>query len=259
MKYRFIDADLVDRFYGPALFEAVMKAVEEDAADNTLLFWRPTKPAVYIGYHQLVSEDINVDACRRMKIPIIRRILGGGTGFCDRNVLIYNIIFREDSEAMPHGPRNVYMFTLQGLVEALYSFGIRDVEIEEERYGVYANGRKISGSGQLTSRGVVNTSGSFLVDFDVGTMSKLLKNPVKNLKKGVEKPEDGITWLRNEIPDVTVDDARKALREGFEKILGKTFDGGLSSYEGELADELKGKYLEEDWIYRADLRKKRRR
>ncbi|RLI96034.1 MAG: hypothetical protein DRO92_00465, partial [Candidatus Altiarchaeales archaeon] len=170
MKFRFIDVDIVDSIYGVALFEAIMKSVENGIVEDTILFWRPSKPAVYIGYHQLVHEEVNVDICKKRDIPIVRRILGGGTGYSDRNQIIYNIIFREDNPIIPYGPRNVYRFILKGVVEALYGIGIRNVEIDEERFGVYVNGKKISGSGQLTSNGVVNSGGSFLIDFDFKTM-----------------------------------------------------------------------------------------
>ncbi len=258
MKFRFIDVDIVDSIYGVALFEAIMKSVENGIVEDTILFWRPSKPAVYIGYHQLVHEEVNVDICKKRDIPIVRRILGGGTGYSDRNQIIYNIIFREDNPIIPYGPRNVYRFILKGVVEALYGIGIRNVEIDEERFGVYVNGKKISGSGQLTSNGVVNSGGSFLIDFDFKTMKKILKNPVKNLKGDVENPEDGITYLKREVRDIKMEDAKKALRNGFEKILGRSHDGILSKYEKELADKLMDKYLDEKWIFRADIRNQKR-
>lgn len=258
MKWRFVDLDKVDNVIGAAIFEAIMKARGRDLVDDTVLFWRPSKPAVYIGYHQRAYEDLYVDVCRRMNIPIVRRILGGGTGYCDENQLIYNIIFKENTE-LPYGPRNVYRFVLGGVAEALHILGIGDVDVDEERFSVYANGRKISGSGQLTSNGVVNSSGSFLIDFNFKAMNKLLRDPVKNLRKGIEKPEDGMTSLKREVGGVSVDEAKKALRQGFEKILGRSCDGGLIPYERDLAGRLRGKYLEDDWIFRADMREARRK
>lgn len=259
MRWRFIDLDGIDSILGTATFDAVMNARSNDLVEDTILFWRPSKPAVYIGYHQLAYEDIYVDICKERRIPIIRRILGGGTGYCDENQIIYNIIFREDNSKVPYGPRNVYKFILRGVVEALYTLGINDVSIDEKRFGVYANGKKISGSGQLTSQGVVNASGSFLIDFDFKTMCELLKDPVKNLKEGVDKPEDGMTYLKKEIEGITIDEAKTALRKGFEKILGKAYNGNLTPHESELAEKLREKYLRKEWVFRADIRKERRK
>lgn len=259
MKWRFIDLGEVDGILGVAIFEAIMEAIKKDMVDDTILFWRPSKPAIYIGYHQRAYEDVHVDICNRRGIPVIRRTLGGGTGYSDRNQIIYNIIFREDNPEIPHGPGNVYMFVLGGVVEALHALGVNDVSIDETRFGVYANGKKISGSGQLTSQGVVNAGGSFLVDFDFKTMGELLRDPVKNLKEGVDKPEDGMTYLKKEVGGITIDEAKTALRKGFEEILGESYDGALSGYESELAGKLRGKYLRNEWIFRADIRDERRR
>ena len=160
---------------------------------------------------------------------------------------------------MPYGPRKVYLFVLQGVVNALKILGIKEVGIDERRYSVYANGRKISGSGQLTSKGVVNISGSFLVDFNIKAMSEVLKDPVKNLKPGVEKPGDGLTCLKNEVPGVTMEEAKEALKKGFQEILGPMNEEKLTEYEIELAEELKNKYVDRGWIYRADLRAEKRK
>lgn len=259
MNWRFIDLDLADAHRAPAIFEAVMEARGKDLVGDTILFWRPSRPAVYIGFHQLALEDIEVEACARDGVPVIRRILGGGTGYCDPGQLIYNVIYSEDNTIIPRGPRNVYKFLLRGVLEALSILGLGDAEIEEERYGVYLKGRKISGSGQLTSNGVVNSSGSFLVDFDYDSMKKYLKDPVKNLRQGVLRPEDGMICLSEEICDIGIDQAGAALRKGFEKILGKSLDSCLTTPELERADQLLAKYKSDEWTYRADNRLKMRK
>lgn len=258
MKWRFIDLGESEPAYPAAVFEAVMEAISAGLAGDTILFWRPSSPAVYVGYHELVREDVDLDACAELKIPVIRRILGGGPGYCDRNQVIYNVIFKEDSPGMPYGPGNVYRLVLKGLVEALSILGISGARMEERRFGVYVNGKKISGSGQLTAKGVVNASGSFLVDFDYASMKKALKDPVKNLPEGIKEPEDGMTSLRRELDGITIGEAKQALRKGFEEVLGSSYDAALSAREKELASALMEKYLSHEWTFRADIRMRRR-
>jgi lipoate-protein ligase A len=259
MTWRYVDLGMVDSLFGPAAFEAIMEAREKDMVPDTFLFWRPKKPAVYVGYHQLVNEDINVTACNAAGVPIIRRILGGGTGYCDPGQIIYNVIFKEDCAGLPCGPRGVYAVVLGGVVEALKTLGIRDARIDTERFSVYANGKKISGSGQLTSNGIVNSSGSFLVDYNYSEMSKYLKDPVKNLKKGVILPEDGMTCLRRETGNNSIEEAAKALLDGLEKALGPAKTGRLTKDELSIAQGLLPKYGSCEWTFRADIRKEKRR
>lgn len=259
MKWRFVDLGAVDPYYGPAAFEAVMDACSKGLAPDTIMFWRPNKPAVYVGYHQLVCADVNVEKCREMGVPIVRRVLGGGSGFCDTNQIIYNVIYKEGRCGMPVGPRGVYRVVLGGLVAALRLLGIQDAEIDEERFSVYANGKKISGSGQLTSGGVVNSSGSFLVDFDCDEMSKFLKDPVKNLKEGVRRPEDGLTSIRRETGRAGMQEVMAALLSGLEGALGAAERGELTVWEVSAAQGLIAKYRSHEWLYRADDRNRRRR
>jgi len=259
MKWRFIDLDVVDPFYGPAAFEAVMDARAGNAVPDTILFWRPSRPAVYVGYHQFVREDVRVDVCRAAGVPIVRRILGGGAGYCDSDQIIYNVIFREGRKGIPRGPRGVYEMVLSGVVSALKTMGIDDACIEGERFGVYAQGKKISGSGQLTSKGVVNSSGSFLVGFDFEEMSKYLTDPVKNLKKGVLRPVDGLTCLRREKGAISVEEAACALLDGFTGVLGPAERGTLSRWELHAVEGLLLKYMSDEWTFRADDRRDMRK
>ncbi len=252
-EWRFVDLGCVDCFYGPAAFEAVMDARAMDMVSDTILFWRPNKPAVYVGYHQSVYEDIDVDSCRASGVPIIRRTLGGGAGYCDSGQILYNVIFKEGA-GLPYGPKGVYCLVLGGVIEALKLLGIDDSCIDENRFSVYARGKKISGSGQLSSRGVVNSGGSFLVDFNYSEMSKYLKDPVKNLRKDVMVPQDGLTCLRREIGKIGVEKAGKALRAGFEKVFGPATTGSLTGCELKAAEGLRDKYLSSEWTFRADMR-----
>jgi lipoate-protein ligase A len=260
MKWRFIDLDLVDPHLGPAVFEAVMETRQKNLAADTVLFWRPNKPAVYVGYHQYVLEDINVEACRKDNLPIVRRTLGGGTGYCDQNQIIYNLIFSPSERGIPQSPKEIYHYALKGLIDALHNIGISDAVIDETRYSVYANGKKISGSGQLSTNGITDSSGSFLVDFDYEKMSKYLTNPVKNLKPGIKNPADGLTSLNRELNrKVSIEEAKTELRKGFDKALGKSTDCFLTEYELSKAEDLKPRYFTEEWTFRADERRKRRK
>lgn len=147
---------------------------------------------------------------------------------------------------------------LGGVIAALGMLGIKDLGIDEERFSVYANGKKISGSGQLSSNGVVNCGGSFLVDFNYSELSKYLKDPVKNLRKGVTRPEDGLTCLCRETGKISVEEAGIALMTGFEKALGPLKPGKLTEHERSIAQMLIPKYRSDEWTFRADIRKEKR-
>jgi lipoate-protein ligase A len=256
--WRFLDIDKIDCFYSAALFESIGRHVGEDSLPETILFWRVSSPVVYLGYHQYVEEEINAGFCRRNDIGIVRRVLGGGCGFCDENQLLYSVIGREGG-VIPDDIQAAYAKVLRGVVDALETLGIEG-NIEPARNAVYSKGRKISGNAQGRFDGAVLVNGSLLFDFDFELMDKVLKNPTKNLHPVAHAREGMITLKEMGIMDI--EDVKNALRRGFEKTLGiSSMNGTLSLSETEMANRLLDMYRQHDWTYRMDikrtLRKKR--
>lgn len=254
MTWRFLDLDKIDGYYSAALFESIGKHVGEGRVPQTILFWRVRSPVVYLGYHQCVEDEIHSDFCFRNNIGIVRRILGGGCGFCDHEQILYSVIGR--SSTLPGDIQSAYTKVLGGVVMALEALGAGG-EIEPTRNAVYSKGKKISGNAQGRFDGAVLINGSLLLDFDFGLMDKVLKNPTKNLRP-VAQARDGMITLRDMgITDIEV--VKKALRQGFEKVLGiKSIRCELMGSEIDTANLLLDKYHRHDWIYKMDLKRAQR-
>lgn len=256
--WRFLDLDKIDGFYSAALFESVGKHVGAGSSPETILFWRVKSPVVYLGYHQCVEDEINAGFCSQSSIGVVRRILGGGCGFCDEDQILFSVIGREGG-VIPEDIQAAYKKVLGGVVDALGALGAGG-EIEPERNAVYSKGRKISGNAQGRFDGAVLINGSLLMDFDFELMDKALKNPTKNLRP-VDSAREGMITLKD-MGITEIGYVKKSLRQGFEKALEmSTKDGALAKSEVEMADHLLEKYLQKDWIYKMDikraLRKKR--
>ncbi len=256
MNWRFIDIGKIDGFYSAALFESIAKHVGAGSSPETILFWSVRSPVVYLGYHQCVEDEIHADFCNRSNIGIVRRILGGGCGFCDDNQILYSIIGREDG-VIPCDIQDSYKKVLSGVVNALESLG-EGGEIEPARNAVYSKGKKISGNAQGRIDGAVLINGSLLLDFDFGLMDKVLKNPAKNLNP-VARARDGMITLK-EMGITDIEDVKKALRKGFEQAISiSSEDGTLALSEVEMANQLLDKYLQHEWTYRMDIKRAHRK
>jgi len=250
--WRFLDLDKIDGFYSAALFESIAKYVGAGSLPETMLFWRVKSPVVYLGYHQRVEDEINAGFCSQNNIGIVRRVLGGGCGFCDENQLLYSVIGREGG-VIPNDIQGAYSKVLGGVVNALETLGIEG-ELEPVRNAVFSKGRKISGNAQGRFEGAVLINGSLLLDFDFELMDKVLKNPTKNLRP-VAHAREGMTTLK-EMGIADIEAVKQALRQGFEKALGiSSRNGTLTLSEAETANRLLDKYLQHDWIYRMDIKR----
>jgi lipoate-protein ligase A len=250
--WRFIDLDKIDGVYSAALFESMGMLVGSGYVPETILFWRVYSPVVYLGYHQCVEDEIHADFCKANNISIVRRILGGGCGFCDDNQILYSVIGREGG-VIPNDIQDAYRKVLGGVLIALESLG-EESEIEPARNAVYSRGRKISGNAQGRFDGAVLINGSLLLDFDFKLMDRVLKNPTKNLKP-VECAGDGMITLK-EIGFKDFELVKRRLRNGFEKALGISSEKGeLTKREEKLSTKLLEKYQKHDWTYKMDTKR----
>ncbi len=254
--WRFLDLDEIDGFHSAALFESVGRHVGEGSSPETILFWRVRLPVVYLGYHQCVEDEVHTDFCTDNNIGIVRRILGGGCGFCDSEQILYSVIGREDG-IIPRDIRDAYRKVLRGVVLALGSLGAEG-EIEPVRNAVYSRGKKISGNAQGRFGGAVLVNGSLLMDFDFELMDRVLKNPTKNLHN-VGYAREGMITLR-ELGIIDMGTVKKLLRRGFENALGiRSQDGTLTAGEIKTSGRLLQKYKRYDWTYRMDIRRAARK
>ena len=255
--WRFVFLEMIDGFYSAAVFESIARHVGSARAPETIFFWRVRSPVVYLGYHQCVEDEVHSDYCTDNNIGIVRRILGGGCGFCDKDQILYSIIGREEG-IIPRDIQDAYRKVLGGVVNALNALGVSEAEIEPVRNAVYTQGRKISGNAQGRLEGSVLVNGSLLLDFDFEMMDRVLKNPTKNLRP-VASARDGMITLR-QMGITDVEAVKRALKEGFEEALGiNSCDGELTDSENELASVLLEKYLRNDWIYKMDNKRAMRK
>ena len=154
MTWRFIDTDMTDGYYSAALFESIAKHVGSGEVDNTIFFWRAKTPAVYLGYHQYVEDEVHEDYCAANGIQVVRRVLGGGCGFCDEDQILFSVIASEGGGAVPADIQGAYSRILSGLINTLRMLGF-DGKLEPKRNAVYSQGRKISGNAQGRFEGAV--------------------------------------------------------------------------------------------------------
>jgi len=71
------------------LWHAVAYGVSA-GAPATVSFTRPAAPYVCLGYHGALDE-VDLDYCRAEGLPVLRRMVGGGTVYLDEDQLFFQI------------------------------------------------------------------------------------------------------------------------------------------------------------------------
>jgi len=183
--WRLVDLDLIDSFDTQAIYEAVGIVRAKNLVPNTIIFCRPSYRIVCIGYHQAVNEEINLDYCLKNKIPIVRRILGGGAVILDKDQQFYQVIVSRKDPKIPYSVEKAYEKLLKAIVLTCKKLGveanyrpINDIEV---------NGKKISGNGATVLDEVLILTGNLILDFDYETMCNVLKVPSEKFKDKLVK------------------------------------------------------------------------
>ena len=149
-----------DPFYNQAFEEYVFQTFRED---DVFLLWQ-NSPAVIVGSFQNICREVHVETLRRLDIPVVRRMSGGGTVYHDLGNVNYTYISRQDGMVD-------YDRCLQPVINALNDIGVParksrtcDIAIGEE---------KISGSAQRSAGGRVLHHGTLLFQSDLTVLDHI--------------------------------------------------------------------------------------
>src|SRR5690349_2409527 len=76
-KWRWIDSGEGGAAWNMALDEAILDAVVECISPPTIRLYRWELPAISIGKFQQEARGLDIEACSKLGIPVVRRITGG--------------------------------------------------------------------------------------------------------------------------------------------------------------------------------------
>ncbi|MCJ7987617.1 lipoate--protein ligase [Priestia sp. OVL9] len=225
-------------------------AIEEYALkhldiNETYLLFYINEPSIIIGKNQNTIEEINTKYVEDQQIHVVRRLSGGGAVYHDKGNLNFSFITKDDGNSF----HNFKKFT-EPVVEALKKLGV-NAELSG-RNDLMAEGRKISGNAQFSTKGRMFSHGTLLFDSEI-------ENVVSALKVKKDKIESkGIKSIRNRVANISEFLEQKVTVEEFrEMVLRYIFDGEENITEYKLTEKdwetihqiSKERYQSWDWNY----------
>ncbi|WP_163537117.1 lipoate--protein ligase [Gracilibacillus sp. YIM 98692] len=185
---KFIDnKGITDPHINLAIEEYVLSKFGE--SDTYLLFYI-NEPSIIIGKNQNTIEEINTDYVEEHGIHVVRRLSGGGAVYHDQGNLNFSFITKDDGDSF----HNFAKFT-EPVVEALKALGV-PAELKG-RNDLVADGRKISGNAQFTTRGRMFSHGTLMYDSEI-------EHVVKSLNVKTEKIQSkGIKSIRSRVANIS--------------------------------------------------------
>lgn len=221
--------------------------------------WKP--PALTVGRYQDLESGVNLDACSRHGIDLVRRPTGGRAVLHDDEVT-FSVVVRES--ILPGSVLETCRIIGNGLLQGLRLLGV-DASIHSARtsqgdspacfdapssYEITSGGRKLVGSAQCRQRGCILQHGSIPLRFDNRLVADLLTPPGHNptvlagvLSRRAADLSRSLGWVPTRSQVV------EALTRGFERALGLTFnEAGLTSDELDTVKKLvEEKYGQPGW------------
>jgi lipoate---protein ligase len=225
-------------------------AIEEYAVKNldineTYLLFYINEPSIIIGKNQNTIEEINTDYVEKNGIHVVRRVSGGGAVYHDLGNLNFSFITKDDGDSF----HNFKKFT-EPVVEALKKMGV-NAELSG-RNDLMAEGRKVSGNAQYSTKGRMFSHGTLMFDSEIDHV-------VSALKVRKDKIESkGIKSIRSRVANISEFMEAKMTIEEFKSLLLKYIFPDMDEIpEYKLTDEdwekihqlSKEKYQTWEWNY----------
>lgn len=241
MKLKIIRTDNTNPYENLALEEHLTMNVGE--AEVLLYLWQNAHTVV-IGRNQNPWRECDVEAVKRDKVYLARRMSGGGAVYHDMGNLNFTFIARDE------------LFDIEKQTDVIL-LACRLLGINAEKTGrndLTVEGRKFSGHAYFSTGGFNYHHGTIMMNVVPEDLSKYLNVPDSKLRsKGVESVRSRVTNLVDHIKDeklkdkalpVQIEAMKNSLVVAAEKIYGAE---ALSVDAPEVPKELIDKYTSEEW------------
>ncbi len=218
--WRLLDFGSADPRMDLAINEAIFRSRRENLTPNTLRLWRGPA-SVIIGSGSSYKDDVNQKECRKHGVEVIRAIsvtadpfymdMGSLNFAVTANAALFNTRTTDYPPVLSE-----YFILNAAIVEGLRKFSDK---LEANADGIHIGERRMTGILPKWFHDFLLFQGTLLVNTDVNAYNKMIKT---------EKPTEQklmITSLKRQLrKDVSMEEAKTALIDGFEKKLGIVFE-----------------------------------
>jgi lipoate-protein ligase A len=173
---RYLDLSLPTLAENLAVDEALLDEAETAIqATETLRIWEARQHGVVIGRSSQIAAEVRLDVCRKLNVPVLRRISGGAAVVVGPGCLMYAVVL--DLRLRPHlrwidrahaHVLGTIASALRPLVPSLALRGICDLAIGE---------KKVSGNSVRCKRNHLLYHGTLLYDFPLEMIARCLAMP----------------------------------------------------------------------------------
>jgi len=249
MHWRLIDTGHLSAAENIAYDHSFLIAQAREDSIPVLRFLQFDPPAVLVGRHQVVEQEVRLPFVREHGFDVNRRITGGGTIFFDPSQIGWEIFARFDEPWVSGKIDELYKLFCEIMADSLGRLGIN--AHFRPRNDIEVDGRKISGTGGATEQGAFIFQGTLLVDDTVEEMLHVLRIPAEKLgKHGLESVRERVTFVATILRHTpSTDELKATIADAFSEKLGVEFlESAPNGTEQRLFNELMPKFQSREWL-----------
>lgn len=169
LPWRVLDLGVLPAVRTQSIYHALAAMVAR-TGQPTIAFAQPDGPLVCLGCHSGYLDEVDHAYCAAAGIPVLRRMIGGGTVLLDRPQLFFQYVL--PARFLPGRVDAVYRELIGVAVDALGRLGL-PASLGQPG-DIWVGKRKVGGSGSgLVDEALVLT-GNFLLDFDFHMLTRAL-------------------------------------------------------------------------------------
>ena len=177
-----------------ALDEVLLDQVISAKRPPTMRLWRWIEPALVIGSHQSVMNEVDQAAVKELGFVITRRMSGGGTMMCEPDRTITYSLYLPESVVAGISFRKSYGYLDAWAVRAFNELGVP--ASYREINDIISPRGKIAGAAQARRRGFVLHHTTIAHTMDVEVLPRLIRVGRPSVtEKGIRSAEKAVSPL----------------------------------------------------------------
>ena len=255
-KWRFLEVDWLS-YAETAIYRPVlMRAVGEETVWETVSFCTFPVPSLVLNFFNDPQKEIDLEFCRKNKIPVYRVISSGGPIFGDTGYIFTFLHLKRANPKVPPDAPKMFEKTLTGIAGGISDhFGIEcrfrplnDVEVKCSD-GLW---RKIGPSSCVYEEKAIQMGSGIQVkepDADL-IASAITPPPEKFVDKEAKSIQERITYLEKVVgKEIDLSEIRDIYVDRIEKVFQVKLDPGvLTDREKEYYVEMEREYTNDDYF-----------
>src|SRR5713226_10037413 len=231
-----------------AVDEVLLQRVITGVRRPTVRFWEWIEPALVIGAHQSVANEVDSIAARELGFTVTRRMSGGGTMLCEPGRTITYSLYVPATIVSGLSFRQSYAALDAWAVRSLVALGVPAGY--REMNDIISPRGKIGGAAQARRRGFVLHHTTIAHSMDTALLPRLIRIGRERLsERGVRSADKAVTPL-SEFTSMRCAEVARHMERSFTAEFGARVSE-LSQAELDAAIGLaKTKYATPGWINR---------